>query len=389
MSGRQHFGSVRRLGSGRYQASYWHDGSRHAGAVTFTTKAEARAYLDTVSADLHRGTWIDPIAGTMRVAELAEHWLAANPTKRVTTRATDEIMLRVHLLPTLGRRRIAQVVPADVHGLVSTWATSSAPRTVRRRYGVLRAMFAFAVECDWLARSPCRGVKLPAVTSTRRHTLAPDDVEAIAIATPEEYRLMIWLGAVLGLRWSETAGLRVKSVDVLRRTLSVTETVTRDAKGRPVISAPKSTASARTLAIPGTLADLLAHHMAGRGLTGAKRDELLFTRAGGGPLVYSNWRSRVWLPAIETAGHVGAGYHDLRRASATALVAEGVDVKTAQTRLGHSDPRLTLQVYAEAVEDADRRAAETIGTHFMPIASTAGRPERRRRRHRPSPPNTR
>jgi integrase len=53
----------------------------------------------------------------------------------------------------------------------------------------------------------------------------------------------------------------------------------------------------------------------------------------------------------------GLGFHDLRRLNATVLVAEGVDVKTAQSRLGHSDPRLTLAVYAQATDDADRAAA--------------------------------
>jgi hypothetical protein len=59
-------------------------------------------------------------------------------------------------------------------------------------------------------------------------------------------------------------------------------------------------------------------------------------------------------------------FHDLRRANATALVLDGVDVKTAQTRLGHSDPRLTLAVYAQASTDADRAAAALLGLRFMP-----------------------
>jgi integrase len=47
------------------------------------------------------------------------------------------------------------------------------------------------------------------------------------------------------------------------------------------------------------------------------------------------------------------------------LVTGGVDVRTAQARLGHSDPRLTLAVYAQAVEEADRRAADTAGAAFF------------------------
>jgi len=43
------------------------------------------------------------------------------------------------------------------------------------------------------------------------------------------------------------------------------------------------------------------------------------------------------------------------------LVNAGVDVRTAQHRLGHSDPRLTLGIYAQVVPEADREAAETLG----------------------------
>jgi integrase len=65
------------------------------------------------------------------------------------------------------------------------------------------------------------------------------------------------------------------------------------------------------------------------------------------------------------AGLHGASFHDLRRANASTLVAAGVDVKTARTRLGHSDPRLTLAIYAQVVPEADRAAATALGREFF------------------------
>jgi len=49
-------------------------------------------------------------------------------------------------------------------------------------------------------------------------------------------------------------------------------------------------------------------------------------------------------------------------------------VKTAQTRLGHADPRLTLVIYAQASGEADRAAADRIGARFLASGPTA-RPE--------------
>ena len=43
----------------------------------------------------------------------------------------------------------------------------------------------------------------------------------------------------------------------------------------------------------------------------------------------------------------------------------GVDVKTAQVRLGHADPRMTLAIYASAPAIADRAAAGVLGQQFF------------------------
>jgi hypothetical protein len=69
------------------------------------------------------------------------------------------------------------------------------------------------------------------------------------------------------------------------------------------------------------------------------------------------------------------------------MLANGVDIRTAQGRLGHADPRLTLAIYAQAVEDADRRAAETIGAVFLGggRGDSVGAEMRREDRIKPSP----
>jgi integrase len=186
---------------------------------------------------------------------------------------------------------------------------------------------------------------------------------------------MAYLGAVLGLRWGEVAGLRVGRLDFLRATVCVAEQVTQGRGGMTTVGAPKSAAGRRTLAAPSELMEQLAAHLRRRGVTGADPTAFVFVSAAGGPLDYAHWRQRVWLPATGAAGLSGLTFHDLRRANATGLVAEGVDVKTAQTRLGHADPRLTLAIYAHASGEADRAAAARIGARFLTGGSAMTRPE--------------
>jgi hypothetical protein len=67
---------------------------------------------------------------------------------------------------------------------------------------------------------------------------------------------------------------------------------------------------------------LLADHRARRLRIRADADELALTAPPGGPLDYAQFRRRIW--ALATAA---AGLHDLRRATATALVLDRVDLK--------------------------------------------------------------
>jgi len=109
----------------------------------------------------------------------------------------------------------------------------------------------------------------------------------------------------------------------------------------------------------------MAEHLERFELTEAGGDALVFTDDEGGALRYSNWRRRIWVPAVAAAGCASAGFHDLRRLNATTLVVEGIDVKTAQTRLGHADPRVTLSIYASAPASVDRAAADVLGDRFF------------------------
>jgi integrase len=70
--------------------------------------------------------------------------------------------------------------------------------------------------------------------------IVPDPVQLIELADviDPDYSAMIWLGAVLGLRWGEVAGLRVGHVDVLRKTVTIADQVTRGRGGAGDIGPP-------------------------------------------------------------------------------------------------------------------------------------------------------
>jgi integrase len=237
-------------------------------------------------------------------------------------------------------------------------------------------LFSYAEAAELIDRSPCRRVRLPQAPRLKRPSISPDDLDRLAHELGPDYAPMMWLAVVTGARWAECAGLTVGSLDTLHGTLTVAKQLARD---RTLVS-PKPAAGERTMTAPRWLLNELANLLARRGLTGADTTTLVFVNSFGRPLSYSPWRRSVWLPACERGGLAGLQFHDLRRANATALVAEGVDVKTAQARLGHASPTTTLAIYARASAEADRQASEKVGGLFRPRdARGMDNPGRRRK----------
>ncbi len=109
---------------------------------------------------------------------------------------------------------------------------------------------------------------------------------------------------------------------------------------------------------PAALADELAALMVGKG-----RDALVFTDLRGGVLRNSNWRARVFEPAVtncQTADDTFPSItpHDLRHTAASLAVSAGANVKAVQRMLGHAKASMTLDVYADLFdEDLDSVAA--------------------------------
>ncbi len=355
----------------RYDVSYRGPDGRER-SKTWRTRKDAIAFAATVQADLVRGQWVDPRGANRTFAAWAAQWLQGDPNKRPKTLACDEDTIRLHLNPTLGAKALGSITPNEIRGLVNKWTVKAAPSTVRRRYAVLRAILTTAVEADLIGRSPCRGIKLPSVEPKAHHVVTPAELEALAGAVGPEYKALVHVGAMLGLRFSECAGLRVRNLDLLRQTISIEESLS-EVRGQLIVGRPKSAAGRRSMRMPDRLNALLAAHLASRGLTAKNSDEYVFAAPAGGPLRYAAFRSRVWVPACRNAGVTGLGFHDLRRTAATVLIASGVDVRTAQNRLGHSDPRLTIGLYAQVSSEADERAANSIGDHFANLTPLATR----------------
>ncbi len=145
---RRAWGSVRKLPSGRWQARYQVQGVWRTAPETFRTKGLADSWLAATRTDLERGTWIDPTAGKIPLADYAARWLADRPDLRPRTREMYRSLLRLHIIPTLGTTNLADITPAKVRSWRASLIDAGRPgaSTIAKSYRLLHAICATALE---------------------------------------------------------------------------------------------------------------------------------------------------------------------------------------------------------------------------------------------------
>jgi len=340
-----------------------------------TGKGGAEEWLRTQSVDNSRGEWVDPRRGDLTLGEWSERWLTGRRV-RPSTMARDESVIRNLIVPQLGGRRLNAITPDELREWVAGLeAAGKAPATVRKAYQLAAAMIGQAVDDGRLARSPLpRRIDMPSPNTEPMRIITLAEAHHLADMIDPRSRVLVLTAVYTGLRFGELAGLRTDKVDLMRRAITVTATLS-EVRGDVSLTEPKTPRSKRRVAISPNLTDELAAHIAEHGSHG-----WVFPAAAGGPMRRTNFRRRVWLPATVAADLEGLWFHDLRHTHAAALIAQGEHPKVIAERLGHSSIRVTMDIYGHLMPGMDADAADRLDVAWSVAA------EETRTKRAPNPP---
>jgi integrase len=78
---------------------------------------------------------------------------------------------------------------------------------------------------------------------------------------------------------------------------------------------------------------------------------------GGGAMLYSNFRSRMWAPALKRLGLPPVTPHSARHCFISTLQAHGIEVGLVAKLAGHSNAVVTLGHYTQAVRGGEAAVA--------------------------------
>lgn len=362
--------TFRKLKSGKWQAGVFHP-SGHRYYKSDPLKKVVQEWAADLELQIRRGTFVDPNAGKMTLAQWWATWSASRTVANATA-SKAETHWRIHVEPAFGAWPLATIGHFDVQQWIGKKVKDGTkPEALATAVRLLGQMLDAAVVAKKIPVNPAKGLKAPTPPKHVDRFLDIEEadrlVEAITMPAPvrkgmrrneprprvpdEANRLFVRLMLDAGLRWQEAAGQHIFRVDLKRRRqLRVQEVVER---GSRVIKAqPKSEAGARVVPLTDELVEDIEAYLE----THPTKDGLLFPAPDGGPLDYNNWLKRVWKPAIATAGLADPQPtpHDCRHSYGSWLADQGVPAHEIAALMGHGSLRAAERYIHASMARMDR-----------------------------------
>jgi integrase len=280
------------------------------------------------------------------VEALMDEYLAHKKAQwRPRSYQSAEASARLHIVPTLGNVKLADITPHAIQAWLRKLGESRTSAKARQH---LRAACHLALRWGWMVRNPVDATDPPSVILRQPPELSVELAGRVlgACEGTDAYPLVcVLLGC--GMRIGEAMALRRSDWDRESATLTVTGQLQR-IDGKTVRSPTKTKQGNRVVAISSWVQDALL------ALPELEPDELLFGRYG------REWWRVLIMARLKEAGIEGLRLHDLRHAYASLLLDANVPIVQVSAALGHSKPSVTMSIYAHRLGGADRRTADAL-----------------------------
>ncbi len=313
----------------------------------FRRKRDAELRLAELELGKAKGEYVNPTDARETFESVAVSWLKSQQgVMKPSSYRVLESSWETHVRKKWGSRQLGGIRHSELQSWVSSLAAEKSATTVLRAHGVVAAVLDVAVKDRRIARNVARGLALPRKKKKPRAYLTHKQVDMLA--NQAAYPDLVLFLAYTGLRWGEATGIRVKSLDLMKRRVSVEENAVM--VGAQVVVGTPKTHETRQVPYPEFLD-------AGIAATSAVKHR--------DALVFGDGLTHLRLPNSERGWFRGAvdrcraadptfpkvTPHDLRHTAASLAISAGANVKAVQRMLGHASAAMTLDTYSDLFDD--------------------------------------
>lgn len=383
---------------GKYRGRAWHynsEGKRTSKNTTLKAdkpRAAKQEFNEWCNRIEKEAAALEGVGESLEISSrLIPDYVAEYVTAKETTKAIEASTIHSYETSlSYIRSEFAGVKVADLTSKdVEAWLTKLtnagySQSTIGKGYRLLKQVMNDAVSSGAILRNPLDTVKPPKRGNKKQGINALDAagckrlLAKMAGLEPTPTLIAAYIAIYSGMRRAEICGLKWRDIDEKGRVIWVRRSI-GVGKGGTYKKLPK-TDKIRDAVLPDTLAKILLNWKASQRKTFANVGATLTVDSyiiGDADGYFSPERvSKEWTALARLFGVKGtegrtATFHDLRHTWATLANANGVDIKTISSNLGHANAAMTLNIYASADPEAKKRAADiTENLLGFSVAST-------------------
>jgi len=350
-------------------------GKRKRPSVYGKTRPEVVKKLTKLMSDHQMGINIAPEKMTLGV--WIEKWLKdyAKPTTRTGTWEGYETNFRNHIKPLLGDKILTKLTTNDLQRHYNSKLLNGrydgkgglSTSTVRLIHAVIFSALKQAKAEELVPRNVAEFVRLPEAKKKKEVTpLSPEQITQFLISVRDhrDYAAFV-LEFSSGLRRGELLALRWQDIDLETGECKITRSLVRGVSGELQINDPKTKASKRNIIVPQSAIDVLKEHKVAQNkekMANRKhyaKHDLIFCDELGEPLEPANFVKR-YKKLLKNAGLPNTSFHALRHSVATALLVDGIHIKSVSSLMGHSTIAITADIYSHVLEETKKVTANSL-----------------------------
>lgn len=308
----------------------------------------------------------------LTIGELYEQYTAAKAVNvRETSLDKTKRILKRYVLPSMKDVRLSSLS----QNRIQLWKSDLAKQdlkiiTMQNIFGEFRAMLNFAVRLEYIPKNPLiiAGNFRDAYFTTptdRMHYYTPEQFtlynEAARRLAEKDggwgYYVFFNIAFYTGMRKGEINALRW--TDIEGNIIHVRRSVAQKIKGRPLIETPpKNKSSYRDLQIPKPLMTILEEHKERQKKDRRFRND--YRVCGGMDCLRDSSITNRNFQYADAAGLPHIRIHDFRHTHASLLANAGVNIQEIARRLGHSDIKMTWDVYSHLYPKEEEKAVAIL-----------------------------
>ena len=316
---------------------------------------------------------LDPLGKNITVMELVERYLKTKVGMRPNTLANYNFVKNILKNEEFGQQKISKIKTSDAKLFLIKMQQEDGRghSTVKTVRGVLRPAFQMAVDDDVLMKNPFQFELAGVVVNdaVTRQAITKDQMRKFLRFVHDDilyckYYEVVYILFHTGMRISEFCGLTLKDIDLKNKTVNIDHQLQRTSKREYVIEPTKTNAGTRVIPITDEVAEMFRSIIEDRPKYKVEKvvagySGFLFLDKDGMPLVAMHWEHRI----NSMVGRYNEIYkmqipnitpHVCRHTYCSNQAKAGMNPKTLQYLMGHSDIAVTLNVYTHVgLEDAE------------------------------------